>query len=258
MSDITGPGFYGKFPELGDFVNRRLPRSFLDPWDDWLQSAIATSREQLGDDWLDLYLTSPVWSFVLSGNLCGEAPWCGLLMPSVDRVGRYYPLIIATSLPLDVNPFYIAVHGTYWFDSASDVLLSALDEEGFDIEVFDSKVVALDSIHRSAESAAVSAQGGYGSSWRMPLDRDAEVGTVLPGLAHRLALQRLGDYSLWWTSGSQHVEQSLLLTAGMPPAHDFGALLAGKWQESGWEECLLPMTDIDAEDSSLAEGKVTL
>ena len=35
----TTPGFYGKTPRHGDFIKRRLPRSFVDPWDDWLQRA---------------------------------------------------------------------------------------------------------------------------------------------------------------------------------------------------------------------------
>ena len=49
-------GWYGKIPSLGDFVSRRLPASFIDIWDTWLQKAMATSREQLGEHWLDLYL----------------------------------------------------------------------------------------------------------------------------------------------------------------------------------------------------------
>ena len=42
-------GYYGKVPTNGDFVLRRLPRSFVDPWDAWLQRAMAISREQLAE-----------------------------------------------------------------------------------------------------------------------------------------------------------------------------------------------------------------
>ena len=59
-------GFFGKVPTHGDFISRRLPRSFLDPWDHWLQGAIATSRQQLGEGWLEVYLVSPLWRFCLS------------------------------------------------------------------------------------------------------------------------------------------------------------------------------------------------
>ena len=38
------PGFFGKLPEFSDFLSRRLPRSFLDPWDAWLQQGILSSR----------------------------------------------------------------------------------------------------------------------------------------------------------------------------------------------------------------------
>lgn len=93
------PGFYGKLPALGDFVSRRLPRQFIEPWDQWLQSAIAASREQLGSDWLDVYLTSPIWRFGLGAGVCGTGAWAGVLMPSVDKVGRYYPLTLAVPVP---------------------------------------------------------------------------------------------------------------------------------------------------------------
>ena len=102
------PGFYGKLPELGDFVNRRLPQNFIDPWDSWLQQAIATSRDQLGGNWLNNYLTSPIWRFAVSSGVVGESPWCGLLMPSVDRVGRYFPLTLACVLDEDINLVSIA------------------------------------------------------------------------------------------------------------------------------------------------------
>ena len=122
MNQTNLPGFYGKFPELGDFVNRRIPRSFLDHWDEWLQNAIATSRQRLDKDWLNLYLNSPVWRFALAGGLCGDQPWCGLLMPSVDRVGRYYPLTIAAPLPLDANLIQVALDGSGWYEAGDSVM----------------------------------------------------------------------------------------------------------------------------------------
>ena len=241
MDENNMPGFYGKFPELGDFVNRRLPRSFLDPWDEWLQSAIASSRQQLGEDWLNLYLTSPIWRFVLSGGLCGDIPWCGLLMPSVDRVGRYFPLIIAAPLPLDADFVQVAVEGGGWFDAAEHVILSALDEQGFSLEAFDERVESLGAIEHLGHVGAASTQSGFGSAWRIPLDPEARLSTALPGVMHQLILQRLGAYSLWWGSGSERVSPSLLIATGMPPAPDFTAMLSGDWAQSAWEEWRLPI-----------------
>ena len=52
-------GFYGKLPAHGDFIERGFSGAGIRGWDDWLQRALAISREQLGERWLDIYLTSP-------------------------------------------------------------------------------------------------------------------------------------------------------------------------------------------------------
>ena len=42
-------GLYGKAPAFGDFVVRRLPSTFVRPWDDWLSRSLAASRQQIGE-----------------------------------------------------------------------------------------------------------------------------------------------------------------------------------------------------------------
>jgi type VI secretion system protein ImpM len=90
-------GFYGKLPGEGDFVTRRLPWEFTSAWDDWLQQGMQASRATLGDSWLDLYLSAPIWRFQLAPGVCGPLAWRGLFFASVDRVGRYFPLTLAFS-----------------------------------------------------------------------------------------------------------------------------------------------------------------
>jgi len=90
-------GFYGKLPGEGDFVTRRLPWEFTSAWDDWLQQGMQASRAALGDTWLDLYLSAPIWRFQLAPGVCGPLAWRGLFFASVDRVGRYFPLTLAFS-----------------------------------------------------------------------------------------------------------------------------------------------------------------
>jgi type VI secretion system protein ImpM len=88
-------GLYGKLPARGDFVRVGLPRDFTDPWDDWLQLVIAGSQSMMGDDWLPAYLESPVWRFALPPGMCGTRAAFGLMLPSVDKAGRYFPLTFA-------------------------------------------------------------------------------------------------------------------------------------------------------------------
>lgn len=228
------PGFYGKLPQAGDFISRRLPGHFLDPWDEWLQLGITASREQLTDRWLDIYLTSPIWNFVLGRGLCGEYPWCGLIMPSVDKVGRYFPLTIACRLPLDSNPVAVAMFAKSWFEQAEKYALAVLLRDDMDVAMFDSEVSRLGQPLSADSRFAVNAAAGYGHAWQLPLvNGDFSYG--LPMLTHHLLLQRSGDYSLWWGAGSDSVEASLLVTSGLPASADFGALLTGDWQSGGWE-----------------------
>ena len=88
-------GFYGKLPSQGDFVSRRLPWEFTSAWDDWLQQGMQASRAALGERWLELYLSAPIWRFQLAPGVCGPMGWRGLFFASVDRVGRYFPLTLA-------------------------------------------------------------------------------------------------------------------------------------------------------------------
>ena len=50
-----------------------------------------------------VYLTSPAWRFVFAAGACGPVPVIGLMAPSVDRVGRHFPLTIIAELPPDVD-----------------------------------------------------------------------------------------------------------------------------------------------------------
>ena len=92
---MAGGGFYGKLPSEGDFVTRRLPWEFTSAWDDWLQQGMQASREALGERWLELYLSAPIWRFQVAPGVCGPIGWRGLFFASVDRVGRYFPLTLA-------------------------------------------------------------------------------------------------------------------------------------------------------------------
>ena len=121
-------GWYGKIPSLGDFISRRLPANFIDTWDTWLQKAMATSREQLGEHWLDLYLTSPMWRFILMPDTCSNAKiWTGILMPSIDKVGRHFPLTIAAEIEPYPQALLSLISAQHWYTALEQVALASLD-----------------------------------------------------------------------------------------------------------------------------------
>lgn len=123
-------GFFGKLPARGDFVERRLDRGFCRALDDWLQAGMAAASARLGESWLPLYLSAPLWRFAFHPGVCGPLPAAGVIMPSVDRVGRYFPLVVA------VHAERVAAD---WYAAAEQVVLLALEDdcrfENFDAEV---------------------------------------------------------------------------------------------------------------------------
>jgi type VI secretion system protein ImpM len=88
-------GFYGKLPSRGDFVRAGLPKDFVAAWDVWCQRMMAESQTALGEKWEAAWLQAPVWRFALPPGGCGDGAALGVWLPSVDSVGRYFPLTIA-------------------------------------------------------------------------------------------------------------------------------------------------------------------
>ncbi|MEO5697678.1 MAG: type VI secretion system-associated protein TagF [Burkholderiaceae bacterium] len=118
------PGWFGKIPNLGDFALRRLPDDFVRPWDDWLHDGMAQLRAASGAPWSAAYLVAPILRFWIAPGRLGDRGWAGLLMPSVDRVGRYYPLTITR--PLDALADALAA--SHWFAALDATARQALDE----------------------------------------------------------------------------------------------------------------------------------
>ena len=132
-------GLYGKLPSHGDFLRRRASDAFVRVWDPWLQECLAASRAALGDRWLDVYLTSPAWRFVRA-RARAAAPVIGLMVPSVDRVGRYFPLTMVAELP-PARIWCRAVTRAHrpFFERAERLVIETLEAEHVDFERFDAR-----------------------------------------------------------------------------------------------------------------------
>lgn len=233
-------GFFGKVPTQGDFIRRRVSGNFLAVWDPWLRAVIDATRQSLGEHWLDIYLTSPVWRFACMAGVCGEQACMGIVMPSVDAVGRYFPLTLVAEAPESLEPFSIAATMPGWFDQAEALALTALDEQpAFDLETFDNHAETL-----GAELAAkipmvsplsfcvgeaVAAGGAH-----YDLAALDDLPSVLPALLGSGLAHKSGPYSLWWTRGSEHVKPGCIATQMLPAPQRFAAALDGQWQYHGW------------------------
>lgn len=121
-------GAFGKMPSLGDFFRIELPQGFVDPWDRWLQEGLVAARAALGARWQDNYFSAPIWRFSLSPGLAGAAAVFGVMMMSVDRVGRQFPLTLAMTLPDGTDPLLAHLGGERVFVALEAVALDALED----------------------------------------------------------------------------------------------------------------------------------
>ncbi|MEX0731298.1 MAG: type VI secretion system-associated protein TagF [Aquisalimonadaceae bacterium] len=236
MADVQQLGFHGKLPSHGDFVRRRVSGVFLGVWDSWLESCLQASRRSLGQSWLDAYLTSPIWRFALSANVCGAAPCTGVLMPSVDAVGRYYPLTLVTPLPAGSCLPALAIEHPQWFASLEELALSALgDGESFDFAAFDQALLALSGrlVPRVAEDDGRQLAATHGPT-RFRLQGLDELEPAML-LLQQLAQTEPEGFSLWWTQGSERIAPCLFIQPRLPPPDYFAAMIDGEWARHGWD-----------------------
>jgi type VI secretion system protein ImpM len=220
-------GLYGKVPEKGDFICRRLSRGFVDPWDAWLQRSVERSRDVLGQDWLPAYLQAPLWRFGLVPGICGEHSVAGVLMASVDRVGRYFPLTLAALLPSHARPARVFSNSAAWFEAAEALLLEALDQP-FDFEAFDQRVFELGIPDVVDDLPGDSSE--VGAAIRVSPRPAADFAALSPILVDTMRAALRPRYSLWWTVGSELVTPACVLCQGLPSEDDFVTLMTGSTQ----------------------------
>jgi type VI secretion system protein ImpM len=222
-------GLYGKLPAKRDFVAVAAPSTFLRVFEPWLQGGLSASRLHLGKTWQDVFLRAPIWRFWLGTEICGGTSVAGAFMPSVDGVGRYFPLtIFASGESSEAIPHPELDPQNSWFALVEDLLLAAL-EPGATLETVSESVARLQ-LPRSGR--LVHPPEGL---VRLP------DGTILTGLApatlpERLAAIRLEDHArayatatVWWTIGGEDFPPLALVGQRLPSPYLFTAFLTGRF-----------------------------
>jgi type VI secretion system protein ImpM len=216
-------GLYGKLPARGDFLSRRLDAEFIAGWDEWLQRAMRDSREALGERWLECFLSAPVWRFALPAGMYSKPGWVGLVAPSVDRVGRYFPLTLAAPLHHESIDLPASLAAALpWLDSLEALALEALTPE-LDFDAFDQRLAALALPAGLPAAAAPTFQ-----VWT--LENGDSVTRVLSEPSRALRAASV----LWLTLGGETLAPCLAACAGPISGERFCALLDGRWQEHSW------------------------
>ena len=223
------PGWFGKVVMLGDFAHRRLPQGFIAVCDAWLSQSIGASRVQLGARWLDTYLTGPVWRFAWAPGVVDERWWFGVMMPSVDAVGRYFPLVVCTS---DQNPpMSTGAFGALskWYAHASQAALATL-RPGMSLDAFEAGLARAPQWQDAAEAAPeLQTTAKY---QRLVLPGLPPLGQWAQALANPLFTKTYRDHSFWLPAQAEvdlNPSSSLTVVPGLPDPDQFSLMLEGRW-----------------------------
>ncbi|MEP7280807.1 MAG: type VI secretion system-associated protein TagF [Rubrivivax sp.] len=224
------PGWHGKLPSLGDFASRRLDPTFLEFWDAWLADGMEALRASAPGTWLEAYLQGPSWRFlllpgVLPGAL-GEQAWAGVLMPSVDRVGRYFPFTVVQ--PLGVAAALPPLAAVWpWLDRLDELAADALRDD-WTVERVEAELVRLPPPAASTTGPAVAETDDDGLPTGVLQAQALAADVDAPGWI-ALAAQRLWiaheQGTSFWTAQAEGEAPRLCRVQGLPHAAALATLL---------------------------------
>ncbi len=123
----SGFGAFGKMPDVGDFFRLNAPGGFVRTWDSWLQQLLLEAQAVYGAEFDSHYMSAPLWRFTLAAGLAGPAKMMGVLMPSVDRVGRRFPLTLMVQLDTPGPPALDHLRERVLFEQLEEIALSTLE-----------------------------------------------------------------------------------------------------------------------------------
>jgi len=243
MYDSGSVGVYGKIPAHGDFLNLNLPSDFMEVWDHWLQQSVLASQEVLGESWLTHFLISPVWRFVLPGGCSNSQSWAGIMLPSVDKVGRYYPLTLAAPIPVQIGTFEYLSSADSWFQWLEDVAIMTL-EKGLDADELAQELTQNKVGLAFPNARPLSLLSERNAQRVVPLgSSEHALNSIFPQLCDALLKPQMSSFSLWWTKGGEHVEAALLLADQLPRPVSYTAMLNGQWDNWHWPNLLQSTED---------------
>jgi type VI secretion system protein ImpM len=225
MSTVMRCGLFGKLGAKRDFIALATPRNFLEAWEPWVQSSLSASRNQLGDRWQQAFLTAPLWRFWLGAGICGTTV-AGVMMSSLDGMGRYYPLTLhavaepgAAISPPDADALET------WFGTVEKFVLSTLAKDA----AFDDISSRLDALAVPPTRPNAAAEPGIVSLG------DKMAAMVMAGTDFALALSALraaspesyAAASFWWTVGGGDFPPLAMSCRGLPDPYRYCTLLTG-------------------------------
>ena len=126
---VNSFGAFGKLTCMGDFFSHNLDHKVASNWDKWTQNYMIELRASLGPRWDNCFMTAPIWRFSVCSGVLSDYAIYGVMMPSVDRVGRQFPLMISSIVKGSGAVFVEHLARTETFEKMEDLALMTLEED---------------------------------------------------------------------------------------------------------------------------------
>ncbi|MDD7971941.1 type VI secretion system-associated protein TagF [Roseinatronobacter alkalisoli] len=235
---------FGKLPARGDFIARNMPRPLQRPFEDWLIPLIQETRAELGMNWDATWRSAGPWRFWIGPDVLGGS-WqrdlrkpvhdqagtggamTGVLLPSADRHGRDFPLVLllADRLARLIPPPVTTPPDRGWYDLCEAFLYAARGRA--DISATEAELDRLPGpiLPEGADTmdALLARQALWAQSHETTADGTSMIWLDIAQADHHLAA---GSRSYWWQAPSGRAATRALSLAGLPDAGTFAFMLS--------------------------------
>jgi type VI secretion system protein ImpM len=105
-------GILGKHPDFPDFIQAGFSEPVRAGISEWLDQRLPVIRDACGDEWHEFWYEAQSLRFWVGQDIFGSGV-VGILLPSGDRVGRRFPLILGVEGAC-VEPPHIQTDQSLW------------------------------------------------------------------------------------------------------------------------------------------------
>ena len=153
--------------------------------------------------------------------------WFGLLMPSCDSVGRYFPLVIAQPRARAPEDRIALDHLELWYEHLARAALRTLsDEEGGSLDSLEAALQEAPPWPTAGRQSTVTLRETLHGD-HLALAPAATLNQWLHGFALRDLSRRLAGCSVWWRVTEDRSGDTVDIVHGLPDGAGFAALLRG-------------------------------
>jgi len=226
--------FFGKHPGAADFEQHHVSPEAVRLWHQWIRETLKALRNGNQSIWPSVYLQSPPWFFsVIEKKLGKDQRWLGVLMPSMDSVGRYFPMVLSFSVDRRWPALLALVAHLEHLKALEQVAIDLLNTPA---SSFADKLIEHPFVDLGMPSLAQAKQRCYGSQKLkhdgvyLDLDDQELHLNLSSGLVLEAAIEKTAPLNnSLWLSRVTGIEPCLLNVAGLPAAGDF-ALLQSQYE----------------------------